>query len=261
MQMAYNTIKGGPKMRLDNTNIIVTGASQGIGKAIALKSAFYGADLCIVGRHSDTLKVTQGEIEKLGRKCVAITADVTDFESVTSMVKQAQETLGQINVLVNNVGWDATEQFWKNSLEFWDKIIEINYKSVLYCSRAVLDSMIENNSGKIINIASDAGRVGSSGESAYAGAKGGVIAFTKSLAREVARYQINVNCICPGPTNTPLNQGQPEKIRMAIERVIPFKRIAEPDDIAGPVVFFASSLSDYITGQVLSVSGGLTMQG
>jgi len=248
-------------MRLDGTNIIVTGAGQGIGKAIALKLAAYGADISIADKNSETLQVTREEIEQLGRKCVATITDVTDFESVTAMVKISQETLGQIGVLVNTVGWDIIEPFWKNSLEYWEKIIDINYKSVIYCSRSVLDAMMENKVGKIINISSDAGRGGSSGETVYAGAKGGVIAFTKSLAREVAKYNIQVNCVCPGPTDTPLYRGQPEKIREAIERAIPLKRVASPDDIAGAALFFASNLADYITGQVLSVSGGLTMAG
>lgn len=248
-------------MRLDDVNIIVTGAGQGIGKAIALKLASYGADISIADKNSEALKATREEIEHLGRRCVAVTTDVTDFGSVTAMVKQTQETLGRIDVLVNTVGWDIIEPFWKNSLEYWDKIIDINYKSVVYCSRTVLDNMMENKAGKIINIASDAGRGGSSGETVYAGAKGGVIAFTKSLAREVARFNVKVNCICPGPTDTPLYRGQPERFREAIEKAIPLKRVASPDDIAGAVLFFASGLADYITGQVLSVSGGLTMHG
>lgn len=248
-------------MRLDGTNIIVTGAGQGIGKAIALKLAAYGADLSVADKNPETLQATREEIEGLGRKCLAVTTDVTDFESVTAMVRQSQDALGQIGVLVNTVGWDIIEPFWKNSLDYWDKIIDLNYKSVVYCSRAVLDSMMEDKAGKIVNIASDAGRVGSSGESVYAGAKGGVIAFTKSLAREVAKYNIQVNCICPGPTDTPLYRGQPEKIREAFERAIPLKRVATPEDIAGAALFFSSALADYITGQILSVSGGLTMAG
>lgn len=248
-------------MRLDGTNIIVTGAGQGIGKAIALKLASYGADLSIADKNPETLLTTRAEIEQLGRKCVAVPTDVTDFESVTAMVKESQENLGQISVLVNTVGWDIIEPFWKNSLEYWDKIIDINYKSVVYCSRAVLDSMMENKAGKIINIASDAGRGGSSGETVYAGAKGGVIAFTKSLAREVAKFNIKVNCVCPGPTDTPLYRGQPQKIREALERAIPLRRVASPDDIAGAALYFASDLADYVTGQTISVSGGLTMYG
>jgi len=241
--------------------VLITGAANGIGKAIALKLAAYGAGISIADKNPETLKETYEEIEKIWVKCVAVTTDVTDFESVTAMVKQSQETLGRIDVLVNTVGWDIIEPFWKNSLEYWDKIIDLNYKSVVYCSRAVLDNMMENKAGKIINIASDAGRGGSSGETVYAGAKGGVIAFTKSLAREVARYNIKVNCVCPGPTDTLLYRGQPEKFRQAIEKAIPLKRVATPDDIAGAALFFASGLADYITGQVLSVSGGLTMYG
>ncbi|MBB6446640.1 SDR family NAD(P)-dependent oxidoreductase [Bacillus benzoevorans] len=248
-------------MRLDGKKMIVTGASQGIGKAIAIMSATYGADVCIIGRHLDKLQDTKEEIEKLGRKCAAIPADVTNYDAAKEMVKQAQEAIGKIGILVNNVGWDSIEHFVKNTTEFWDQVIDINYKSVIYCSRAVLDGMMENNSGKIINIASDAGRGGSCGETVYAGAKGAVISFTKSLAREVARYKINVNCICPGPTNTPMYLGQPEKIRESLQRIIPLKRVGEPEDVAGTVVFFASPLSDYITGQVISVSGGLTMYG
>lgn len=248
-------------MRLDNKNVIVTGAGSGIGKAIALMCASYGAKIGAVDLNTEALKVTSAEIEKIGGKCVAVTTDVTSFESVTAMVKQTQDALGNIDVLINCVGWDIIEPFWKNPIEYWDKVININYKSVLNCSRAVLDGMMENNSGKIINIASDAGRGGSSGETVYAGAKGGVIAFTKSLAREVARNNILVNCICPGPTDTPLFQLQPEKIRLALEKAIPLRRIGKPEEVAGTAVFFASDLANFITGQVISVSGGLTMFG
>jgi len=248
-------------MRLDGKNIIVTGAGSGIGKAISLMCASYGADVSAADLNSEALKGTRAEIENLGRKCVAVTTDVTNFESVTAMVKQSQESLGRIDALVNCVGWDIIEPFWKNSIDYWDKVIDINYKSVVYCSRAVLDSMMENKAGKIINISSDAGRGGSSGETVYSGAKGGVIAFTKSLAREVARYNILVNCICPGPTNTPLLQAQPEKMRQAFEKAIPLRRIPEPEEVAGTAVFFASDLANFITGQTISVSGGLTLYG
>ncbi len=248
-------------MRLDGKNVIVTGAGSGIGKSIALMCASFGANVGAADLNEAALKATCEEIEKLGRKCAAVTTDVTNYDSVNAMVKQTQEALGNIDVLINCVGWDVIEPFWKNQVEYWDKVIDINYKSVIYCSRAVLDGMMENNSGKIINIASDAGRGGSSGETVYSGAKGGVIAFTKSLAREVARYNILVNCICPGPTDTPLYQGQPEKIRQAFEKAIPLKRVAKPEEVAGAAVFFSSDLSNFITGQTISVSGGLTMFG
>lgn len=248
-------------MRLDGKNMIVTGASQGIGKAIAIMGAAYGANICAVGRRLEPLLETKAEIEKLGRKCIAISADVTDYEAVKGMVKQAEEDFGKIDVLVNNVGWDKIEPFLHNTPDFWDKAVDVNYKSVIYCSRAVLDGMIANNSGTIINISSDAGRGGSSGETVYAGTKGAVIAFTKSLAREVARYNINVNCVCPGPTKTPLFERTPEKLKAALERAIPMRRVGEPEEVAGAAIFFASDLANYITGQVISVSGGLTMHG
>ena len=248
-------------MRLEGKNVIVTGAGSGIAKAIALMCASYGANVCAADLNTEALKVTSAEIEKLGSKCVAVTTDVTNFESVTAMVKQSEETLGQTDALMNCVGWDIIEPFWKNSVEYWDKVIDINYKSVVYCSRAVLDGMMERKAGRIINISSDAGRGGSSGETVYAGAKGGVIAFTKSLAREVARYNILVNCVCPGPTDTPLYRGQPEKMRQALEKAIPLRRVAKPEEVAGQAVFFASDLASYMTGQIISVSGGLTLYG
>lgn len=248
-------------MRLDGKNVIVTGAGSGIGKAIAVMCASFGANVVGVDLNAAALKATGEEIEKLGHKYVGVTTDVTDYNSVNAMVKQTLEAMGNVDVLINCVGWDVIEPFWKNKVEYWDKVIDINYKSVIYCSRAVLDNMMENNSGKIINIASDAGRGGSSGETVYSGAKGGVIAFTKSLAREVARYNVLVNCICPGPTDTPLYQGQPEKMRQAFEKAIPLRRVAKPEEVAGAAVFFSSDLANFITGQTISVSGGLTMFG
>ncbi|MGI6120301.1 MAG: SDR family NAD(P)-dependent oxidoreductase [Desulfosporosinus sp.] len=248
-------------MRLDGKNIIVTGAGSGIGKATAIMCASYGANISAVDLNAEALKETSAEIEKHGVKCIAVTTDVTDFEAVTAMVKQTREALGDIDVLVNVVGWDKIQPFWDNTIDYYDKIININLKSVMYCCRAVLDNMMERKAGKIINISSDAGRGGSSGETVYSGAKGGVIAFTKSLAREVARYGILCNTICPGPTNTPLLQVQPEKILQALAKAIPLRRIPEPEEVAGPVVFFASDLANFITGQTISVSGGLTMFG
>jgi 2-hydroxycyclohexanecarboxyl-CoA dehydrogenase len=165
---------------------------------------------------------------------------------------------------VNNAGWDIIEPFTKNTPEYWEKIIAINLRGPIFCTRAALDPMMERKYGKIINISSDAGRVGSSGEAVYSACKGGIIAFTKTIAREMARYQINVNCVCPGPTDTPLlaeiTRGETgAKIIEAMTKATPFRRLAKPEDITGAAAFLASDEAGFITGQTLSVSGGLTM--
>lgn len=247
-------------MRVEGKKALVTGAGQGIGKAIALELSKRGADVACVDLNGETAKATAAEVEACGRKAAAFRADVADYREVVEVVEAAVGRFGCIDILLNNAGWDIVQPFMETTPEFWDKVIAINLKGVINVSHAVLEkSMIKNGRGKIVNIASDAGRVGSTGETVYAGAKGGVIAFTKSLAREVARYSINVNCVCPGPTDTDLYRRQSEKVREALERAIPFRRVAQPHEIAFAAVFFASPLSDYITGQVLSVSGGLTM--
>jgi 2-hydroxycyclohexanecarboxyl-CoA dehydrogenase len=169
--------------------------------------------------------------------------------------------LGPIRVLVNTVGWDRIEPFLDNTPEYWDQILGLNLLGPIRVTRAFLDGMIAAGGGAIVNVASDAGRVGSTGETVYAGAKGGVIAFTKSLAREMARYKIRVNCVCPGPTDTPLFRAQPVKMQEALEHAIPMRRLAQPEEVADAIAFLASSRSSFITGQVLSVSGGLTMSG
>ena len=155
----------------------------------------------------------------------------------------------------------APHPFWEGTPELWDKLIALNFVGPMRLAKALLPAMMQRGSGKIVNIASDAGRVGSLGETVYSGAKGGLIAFTKSLARETARYQINVNCVCPGPTDTPLMAAVPDKVKEALTKAIPFRRLGKPEEVADAVLFFASDRAGYITGQVLSVSGGLTMAG
>ena len=244
---------------LEGKVALVTGAGRGIGKAIAERLAAEGAKVAVADIDPATAAATAAEI---GRGAIAVTMDVTDGASVRDAVAETAKQLGPIDVLVNNAGWDKIEPFVKSQEETWDRVIAINLKGPIRCARAVLDSMIERRSGKIVSIGSDAGRVGSSGEAVYSAAKAGVIGFGRTLAREVARYGINVNVVCPGPTNTPLLQetvGGNEKLMASLKQAIPLGRTGEPDDLASAVAFLASDDAGFITGQTLSVSGGLSM--
>jgi 2-hydroxycyclohexanecarboxyl-CoA dehydrogenase len=246
-------------MEMHERSVIVTGGASGIGKATALLLAREGG------------RVFVGDIDETGGQAVAAHAaaeglaveflplDLTKMESIAGFAAAVQQRAGRVDGLVNGAGWDRIQPFMENPPEMWDQLIAINLLGAVRLTRAVLPPMIEARAGKIVNISSDAGRVGSTGETVYAAAKGGLIAFTKSLAREMARYRININCVCPGPTDTPLFSAQPERMREALTRAIPFRRIAQPEEIAEAAMFFLSRRSDYITGQVLSVSGGLTM--
>lgn len=250
---------------LKNKTIMVTGGAQGIGKAISTALAGQGAKVAIADIDESAAAQTLDELKQQSLTAMAVQTDITDLEKVKHSVARVKEAFGDIDVLVNNAGWDRIIPFVDTSPDFWNKVIDINYKGVLNCVYAVIHDMIEKNSGKIINISSDAALVGSSGEAVYAGAKGAVISFSKSLAREVARNQITVNVICPGPTDTPLTrqmQAESEfaqKILSRMDKVIPLRRTGTPGEIAAAVVFFASREADFITGQTLSVSGGLTM--
>jgi 2-hydroxycyclohexanecarboxyl-CoA dehydrogenase len=188
--------------------------------------------------------------------------DIADSDDVKRAVKEVEGKFGWLDILVNNAGWDKVAPFIELPEEVWDKIIAINLRGPIAITRAVLDGMVSRNYGKIVNIASDAGRVGSSGESVYSACKGGIIAFTKTLARELVRCNINVNVVCPGPSDTPMlaemGKENPQIIE-AVTRAIPMRRLAQPGDIAAAVAFLASDEASYITGQTLSVSGGLTM--
>lgn len=244
---------------LENKVAFVTGAGRGIGRAIASRLAAEGAKVAVADIDEENARATAGAI---GDRAVAVRIDVTDRVSVRAAVAEAQRRLGPIQVLVNNAGWDKVEPFVKSEESTWDKVIAINLKGPILCAREVLDGMIQRGAGKIISISSDAGRVGSSGEAVYSAAKAGVIGFSKTLARELARHHINVNVVCPGPTNTPLfNEiaGGNPKLMDALKRAVPFGRLGEPDDLAGAVAFLASADADFVTGQTLSVSGGLTM--
>jgi len=244
----------------------VTGAASGIGRATARRLARDGARVAASDVNLAAVEDTAQMIRDAGGEAVAVHADVTDFNAVRAAVGRVRDALGRIDILVNNAGWDRMEPFIENTPELWDTLIAINLKGPIYCCRAVLDDMIAAGGGKIISISSDAARVGSTGEAVYAACKGGIISFSKTLARELARYKINVNAICPGPTRTRLldevtSGPRGAKIIAAMTRAVPFRRLGEPEEIAAAVTFFASPDADFITGQVLSVSGGLTMAG
>ncbi len=243
---------------------IVTGGGSGIGRAICETFGALGAEVAIFDVKSEEAKKTAEGLKAQGVNALSLPVDITDEAKVNEGVEKVLEKFGRVDILVNNAGWDRIIPFMETDLGFWEKIVKINYLGPVICTKAVLGVMIKQEEGRIINIASDAGRVGSSGEAVYSGTKGGIIAFTKSIARETARYGITVNCISPGPTKTPMldemmKEERGKKILEAIERAIPLRRFAQPEDIAYAVAFFAMDGSRYITGQVLSVSGGLSM--
>ncbi len=243
--------------RLDGKTAFVTGAGQGIGKAIVEKFAAEGATVAVTDLNGDAAEAVAAA---LGAPAIAVRADVSDREEVAAVVAAVHERFGRIDLLVNNAGWDVASSFVDSDPDDWDRAIGINLYGVLHTSKAVLPLMAEQGGGAVVNLGSDAGRVGSSGESVYSAAKGGVIAFTKTLAREMARKNVRVNCVSPGPTDTALfaSMGD-EKLREALIRAIPLRRLAQPADIANAVAFLASDEAAFITGQTLSVSGGLTM--
>ncbi len=248
-------------MQLQGKTAVVTGAASGIGRATAEKFAAAGAHVLLGDIATEAGEAVAARAREKGQRADFIRLDVTDPASIEAFRRDALAKASQVDIIANVAGWDRTEPFIKNTPDFWRKIIDLNLMGQITVTRAFIEPMMERKAGKIVCVSSDAGRVGSLGETVYAAAKGGVIAFTKSLAREMARFNITVNCVCPGPTDTPLLAAVPDKIREAFVRVTPMQRLARPDEIADAMVFFASDASSFVTGQVLSVSGGLTMVG
>ena len=250
-------------MALTGRVAIVTGAARGIGCAIAARLALEGAAVGIFDLDGDAAKATAARLEaEHGTAAVGAPVDVACRADVEAGLAHVEEQLGPVDILVNNAGVDVIQPFLETKEEDWELILSVNLKGLFTCCHVVVPTMIARGSGKVVNIGSDAGRVGSSGEAVYSATKGGVIAFTKTLAREVARTGVTVNCVCPGPTDTALLDQVAtanQKLYDSLARAIPLHRIGQPDDIAPAVAFLAGDGADFITGQTLSVSGGLTM--
>jgi len=253
--------------RLQNKTVVITGGGGGIGGATCRKFAQEGAKVAVLDLNLEAAEKVAAEIRAAGGTAEAFKCDIADRASVDEAVAATQTKLGPIDVLVNNAGWDIFKPFAKSDPAEWSKLIAINLTGALHMHHAILPGMVERRYGRIVNIASDAARVGSSGEAVYAACKGGLVAFSKTLAREHARHGITVNVVCPGPTDTALLAGvtsgapNPEKLVEAFTKAIPLGRLGQPDDLAGAIVFFGSDEASFVTGQVLSVSGGLTMNG
>jgi 2-hydroxycyclohexanecarboxyl-CoA dehydrogenase len=253
--------------RFDNQTVVVTGGAGGIGGATCRRFARDGAKVAVFDRNGEAADKVASEIRAEGGVAQAFRCDITDRASVDAAVAATEAQLGPIDVLVNNAGWDVFKPFTKTQPSDWDRLISINLTGALHMHHAVLPAMAARKKGRIVNVASDAARVGSSGEAVYAACKGGLVSLSKTLAREHARHGITVNVVCPGPTDTALfadykeGAGNPEKLVEAFTRSIPLGRIGQPDDLPGAILFFASDDAAFVTGQVLSVSGGLTMNG
>lgn len=247
--------------------VVITGGGGGIGTATCLRFAAEGARVVVCDINLAAAEAVVAQIAAQGGEALALAVDLTDFAATGAAVEQIEAGFGAIDVLVNNVGWDLFVPFLKSEPSFWSKIIDINLRGVLNITHPVVARMQARKSGRVVSIGSDAGRVGSSGEAVYAACKAGVIAFSKTMAREHARAGITFNVVCPGVTETAMLEsfmdasGNKEKLRDAFTKAVPMGRMGRPDDLPGAILFFASDDAGFVTGQVISVSGGLTMHG
>ena len=253
-------------MKLEGKTAVVTGGAQGIGKAISLRLARDGANIAILDLQKDEVEKTAEEIKNSGVKATAFECDMTDYEKVKEAVIAVHREYGSIDILINNVGICLSNPFVDMDVSLWDKILAVNYRSFLIASHVCIPYMIEQKSGNIVSLGSDSGRIGTPGEVLYSGTKAAIVASSKALARELARYNIRVNCVSPGPVHTELweklHEGEKgEQVTAAVIKAIPMRRLGEPEDVADVVAFFVSDDSRYMTGQVLSIDGGLTMIG
>lgn len=251
------------EITLNGKRLLITGSASGMGRTFARLASAQGADLALFDRNAQGLEAVRDELANAG-KVFAYPGDLVSWEHVEISVNDAVSKLGGVDALINVAGWDEPQPFWEQTLEMWHKLIDVNLWTNLHMTRATLPFLMKQEFGSIVNVASDAGRVGSKGETVYAAAKGGIIALTKSLAREMAPYKVRVNVVCPGPVRTALLEQEMADNPKLIEKLIkavPLRRVGEPEDVAPLLAFFACDESSYITGQVISVSGGLTMVG
>ncbi len=246
-------------MRLVGKVALVTGAAQGIGKAVALLLARNGADIVVSDINLEKAEETAQEVQTLGRKALAVKVDVARLDDVEKMVEAILAQFGRVDILVNNAGIARDKLILRMTEEDWDAVLNINLKGTFNCTKAVVRHMSKQKSGKIVNIASVVGEMGNAGQGNYAASKAGVIGFTKTIAREFAQRGINVNAIAPGYIETPMTDSLPEKVKEELRRMIPMDRLGKPEDVAETVLFLVSDSSNYITGQVLNVNGGIYM--
>ena len=246
-------------MQLEGKKALITGAARGIGKTIALLLAREGADVAVSDIDERLAAETAGEIKAIGRKSLAIKGDVADIGSVTEMMSNVVEKMGGIDILVNNAGITKDALLLRMKDEEWDAVINVNLKGTFNCTKAAVKYMSKQRSGKIVNIASIVGLMGNAGQANYSASKAGVIGLTKTAAREFAGRGLNINAVAPGFISTAMTDAIPEKAKNELIAQIPMKRLGSPDDVANAVLFLVSSASDYITGQVISINGGMYM--
>lgn len=243
----------------DGKTALVTGAARGIGRAIALKLADEGADLALCDLNADWLEDTAGRVKELGGRAECYSVDVSNGEAVNETVKAVEKDFGQIDVLVNNAGITKDGLLMRMSEEDWDAVLNVNLKGVFLFTRAAMRGMMKKRAGSIVNIASIIGLIGNAGQANYAASKGGVIAFTKTVARELAARNVRCNAVAPGFIRTAMTDALPEEVQEKMLSNIPLNKFGTPDDVADVVAFLAGDASGYVTGQVISTCGGMVM--
>lgn len=246
-------------MLLKDKLSFITGSARGIGKTIALKFAEEGSDIIVCDVNEAGIAETVAEIEKAGRKALGVKMDVTNLASVESAVNGAMEKFGKIDILVNNAGITKDNLLLRMKEEDWDAVLTVNLKGVFVCTKLISRIMLRQKSGKIVNVASVIGLMGNAGQSNYSASKAGIIGFTKSCAKEFASRSINVNAVAPGYIQTEMTKGLPDDIKEKMLKYIPMEKFGTTEDVANVILFLASPLSDYVTGEVVRIDGGMAM--